>query len=82
MFGRGRAGDLLLQGRDDVLGRLGVLQRGGGLTGHGLVGFLLEPLGPVGGLGGEQLLQVDRGRCAVGLGGLDGDRAALRPLRG
>ena len=39
--------------------------------------LLLEPLGPVGGLGGEEFFQVDRGRCAVGLGRLDGDRAAL-----
>ena len=53
-----------------------VLQAGGGLAGDGLVGLLLEPLDPVGRLGGQELFQVDRGRCAVGLRGLDGDRAA------
>ena len=63
-------------------GVLASFRRGGGLTGQRLVGLLLEPLRPVGGLGGEEFLQVDRGRCAVRLRGLDGDRAALRPLQG
>ena len=75
--GRGGEGDLTLQGRDGVLGRGRLLRRSGGLARHGLVGLLLEPLGPVGGLGGEEFLQVDRRRCAVRLRGLDGDRAAL-----
>ena len=75
--GRGGEGSPSLQGRDGVLGRGRLLQRSGGLARHGLVGLLLEPLRPVGGLGGEEFLQVDRGRRAVRLRGLDRDRAAL-----
>ena len=44
---------LRFQGRDGVLGRGRFLQSSGGLAGQRLLGLLLEPLRPVGGLGGE-----------------------------
>ena len=62
--------------------RRGLLQGVGGLAGQRLVGLLLEPFGPVGRFGREQLFQVDGGRRTVGLLGLDGDRTALGPPPG
>ena len=76
---RGRPGDLLggFKGREEGVDRRGSLERLGLFGRELVVGGLLECFGAVGGLGGEEGVEVHRHRGAVFLLGLDRDRRAV-----
>ena len=69
-------GDFLFQRGEQIVERLGRLQRRGGLPGDLLLGVVLDPLRPLARAGFEQRLQIDRGRRPVRLGRLDRDAGA------